>query len=341
MFGHRRPLNAVVVMGLVLVAQHGPDVAAAAAVPASLFTAASLFLLIQMHAFDERATWIRRRIGDPTTISGLYLRGGTVFIVLAMVGAGLLTQRAASNPLANAWDGVDDQLIAFGERISRFLPMGGALRPIGGVQFGEVARISDTWITDPGIAFTATIPATEDKLKWRAATYDTYAGDAWAQTKRTTFEVAPGESILEGLPENPEEDTTRPLSVTVTPREVRAGTHARPGHPRLRATSGRSSSSRATRAGSRPSGWATRASRTRWRRGRSTWATTQELITGHRLEGAGTSYPQEIKDLYTGVPEGAIGPDARELLDTILAEARDDEPVPARGVHAELPPDER
>ncbi len=47
----------------------------------------------------------------------------------------------------------------------------------------------------------------------------------------------------------------------------------------------------------------------------------QELITGHRLEGAGTSYPQEIKDLYTGVPDGAIGPDARELLDTILAEA--------------------
>ena len=75
-----------------------------------------------------------------------------------MVGAGLLTTRAASNPLANAWDGVDDQLIAFGERISRFLPAGGALRPIGGVQFGEVARIADTWFTDPGIAFTATIP---------------------------------------------------------------------------------------------------------------------------------------------------------------------------------------
>jgi len=47
----------------------------------------------------------------------------------------------------------------------------------------------------------------------------------------------------------------------------------------------------------------------------------QELITGHRLEAAGTSYPQEIKDLYTQVPNGAIGPDARELLDTILAEA--------------------
>ena len=60
-FGHRRPLNAVVVMGLVLVLNIAltlnnqlPYLFA--------FTAASLFLLIEMHAFDERATWVRRRI---------------------------------------------------------------------------------------------------------------------------------------------------------------------------------------------------------------------------------------------------------------------------------------
>ena len=63
-----------------------------------VFTGAALFLLIQMHAFDERATWIRRRIGDPSTISSLYLRGGTVFILAAMVGSLLLTTRAALEP---------------------------------------------------------------------------------------------------------------------------------------------------------------------------------------------------------------------------------------------------
>src|SRR4029077_10522835 len=89
-----------------------------------VFTGASLFLLIEMHAFDERATWIRRRIGDPSTISSLYLRGGTVFLVAAMIGSMFLTQRAASSPLAGAWSGVDDQLIELGEGISRWLPMG-------------------------------------------------------------------------------------------------------------------------------------------------------------------------------------------------------------------------
>jgi transglutaminase-like putative cysteine protease len=318
-FGHRRPLNAVVVMGLVLVLNAGLTLHDQLPYTVA-FTAAALFLLIEMHAFDERATWIRRRIGDPTTISAMYLRGGTVFIVVAMVGAMLLTTRAASNPLAGAWDGVDDQLISFGERISRLLPMGGALRPIGGVQFMEVARITDTWFTDPGIAFTATIPRTEDKLKWRARTYDTYAGDAWAQTKTTTFDVAPGESILEGLPEDPKEETTRPLSLSVTPVKYEQGLMLVPGTPV-------SADQRTELVVSGSQGWFAAVRMGDGRVPYSVEARTldlgdsQELITGHRLEAAGTGYPPEIRELYTGVPAGAIGPDARELLDTILEQA--------------------
>jgi transglutaminase-like putative cysteine protease len=318
-FGHRRPLNAVVVMGLVLVINMALTINDQLSYILA-FTIASLFLLIEMHAFDERATWIRRRIGDPTTISGMYLRGGTVFIVLAMVGSMLLTQRAASSPLAGAWDGVDDQLIAFGERISRLLPMGGALRPIGGVQFGEVARIGDTWITDPGIAFTATVPSSEEKLKWRAATYDSYAGTAWTQTDSSTLSVGVGEPIMEGLPEDPNEDTTRPVTVTVQPQQYEQGLMLAPGVP--------VSADQATDliiAGSQ--GWFTAV---RMSNGHDPYTVdaavlelgdSQELITGHRLEASGTAYPPEIKDLYTQVPGDALGPDARELLATILDEA--------------------
>jgi transglutaminase-like putative cysteine protease len=318
-FGHRRPLNAVVVMGLVLI------------VNMSLtsndqlnyvlaFAIAALFLLIQMHAFDERATWVRRRIGDPSTISSLYLRGGTVFIVLAMTGAMLLTTRAASNPLAGAWDGVDDQLISVGERISRLLPMGGALRPIGGVSFGEVARITDTWFTDPGIAFTATIPSSEAKLKWRAATYDTYANTAWTQTQQTTFEVGAGDAIMDGLPEEPKEDTTRPITVTVRPEKYEQGLLLAPGTP----VSADQSSELVV---SGESGWFAKIQLSDARAPYTVDASIlelgddQEQITGHRLEAAGTSYPSEIKALYTGVPDGALGPDARELLATILDQA--------------------
>jgi hypothetical protein len=83
-FGHRHPLNAVVVSGLVLVVNMAATFEHQLPYLV-LFTACALFLLIEVHAFDERATWIRRRIGDPGTISSLYLRGGTVFIVAALL----------------------------------------------------------------------------------------------------------------------------------------------------------------------------------------------------------------------------------------------------------------
>ena len=318
-FGHRRPLNAVVVMGLVLVLNMSLTVNNQ--LPYVLaFAIAALFLLIQMHAFDERATWVRRRIGDPSTISSLYLRGGTVFIVLAMTGAMLLTTRAASSPLAGAWDGVDDQLIAVGERISRLLPMGGALRPVGGVQFGEVARIGNTWTSDPGIAFTATIPSSEAKLKWRAATYDTYAGTAWTETQQTTLAVGPNEPIMDGLPEEPDEDTSRPITVTVRPQQYEQGLMLAPGTP-----VSTDQTSDLVIAGAQ--GWFTRVQMSDSRAPYTVQAAVlelgddQEQITGNRLEAAGTSYPPEIKALYTAIPEDALGPDATELLATILDEA--------------------
>ena len=57
----------------------------------------------RFHTFDEQADWLRRRIGDPSAIAGLYLRGGTLFIVAAVVGSLLLTNVAASAPLSGAW----------------------------------------------------------------------------------------------------------------------------------------------------------------------------------------------------------------------------------------------
>ncbi|HEU0244626.1 MAG TPA: transglutaminase domain-containing protein [Candidatus Limnocylindrales bacterium] len=320
-FGHRRPLNAVVVMGLVLVvnmALTSRDQDELAYLVA--FTAGSLFLLIGMHAFDERSTWIRRRIGDPATISSMYLRGGTVFIVLALVGSMALTQRAASSPLEGAWEGVGRNLVSFGESISRLLPMGGALRPIGGVQFGQDARISDTWITDAGVAFSATVPAAAEGLKWRAATYDSFELNAWGQSFLSTIHVDGGQPILAGTADEPKEAMSLPVTVTVRPAAYEQGLLLAPGGP-VTVDQGTNVSVTGN------DGWFAAAD---LERGSDAYTVesrvlkldeTQQLLTGHRLEAAGTSYPAEIRALYTEVPDGAIGPDAQELLDKILARA--------------------
>ena len=85
-FGHRRPLNAIVLVGIVLVANMGFTYRNQLTLLV-LFSLAALFLLIRYHAFDEESEWLRRRIGDPSAVSALYLRGGSVFIAVAVVGS--------------------------------------------------------------------------------------------------------------------------------------------------------------------------------------------------------------------------------------------------------------
>ena len=82
--GHRRPLGAVFVTGLVLLLNidHDRD-----QLPfLVIFTLAALLLLVRVHADDEKASWLQRRIGDPSTVTGLYLRGGTAFVTIAVLG---------------------------------------------------------------------------------------------------------------------------------------------------------------------------------------------------------------------------------------------------------------
>ena len=104
-FGHRRPINAVVVIGLLLIANMSLTVRDQLTYMV-IFSIASLFLLVRFHTLDEQADWLRRRIGDPATISALYLRGGTIFIIAAISGSLLLTNAASSAPLAGAWTDV-------------------------------------------------------------------------------------------------------------------------------------------------------------------------------------------------------------------------------------------
>lgn len=317
-FGHRRPLSAVVIVGLVLVANMALT-ARDQLTYLIAFTAVSLFLLIEMHAFDERGTWIRRRIGDPGQISALYLRGGAVFILVAMAGSLLLTQRAASAPLAGAWDGIDDQLIRIAQDVGRLFPVGGALRGGGGVTFGSTARISDRWFSDDEVAFTATVPAETEGFRWRAATYDTFALEAWIQTQAAITEVPvpAGALLLGGTPEDPVPEYTLDTQVTVRPDTYNDPLLLAHGAPTA-----------VTRASNLllfgDDGWFAGVDLPGGRGEYTVNASIlrpfeEEAITGNMLRAASEDYPVDAATRYTDVPEGAIGPDARVLLATLLA----------------------
>ncbi len=229
-FGHHKPLNGLVMVGIVIVGNMA--LTTRLQLPfLGVFTVAALFLLIVMHAFDERSTWLRRRIGDPSEIASMYLKGGSVFITAAVLASMLLTARAASAPLAGAWDGVDDQFISFGETLARLFPVGPDIRGGGGVTFGSSARIFPRWNKGEGVAFTAEIDEEMPETKWRAATYDKFVLGAWVQTDLTRAPVEAGAAVLAGTPEEPLQDLTESFAATIEADEYLDSLVLAPGAP--------------------------------------------------------------------------------------------------------------
>ena len=319
-FGHRRPMNAVIVVGLVLVANM--------AITENdqlwflvLYSLASLFLLIRSHVFDEQSEWLRRRIGDPSSISSVYLRGGTIFIGVAVAGSVLLTQTAASAPLAGAFDGVQDNLIDISRAVSRFLPTGGQTRAIG-LAFGGSTQVQQVWNTDSATALVVhRDPTDKGVYYWRAWTYDQIGLKGWSASTKTTVIRPAGGSILDKLPDDVVPAALHPFTFTVQPDGFHGPTIFSPGTP-----TEVNEDTRLTTVG--PGYFATLE---RDGGGLAPYtATALTQVGGNKagelndaaLEAAGIEYPQSIKDLYLGVAADQIGDNARKLEQRIKAEAK-------------------
>jgi transglutaminase-like putative cysteine protease len=318
-FGHRRPMNAVIVVGIVLVANMALTLNDQLWFLV-LYSLASLFLLIRSHVFDEQSEWLRRRIGDPSSISSVYLRGGTIFIGVAVAGSVLLTQTAASAPLAGAFDGVQDSLLDLSRAVAPFLPTGGQTRAIG-ITFGDNTQVQQIWTTSGETALTIDRdPADTGTYYWRARTFDQIGLRGWSASTTTSVDRPAGSPILDNLADAPDPTGLNPFTFTVQPDGFRESTILSPGTPTQV-----QEDSRLTTVGP---GYFTGLDR-------DSGGTTPYKVTaltqvgGEKpgelndaaLEVAGTSYPQSIKDLYLGVADGQIGPNAQKLEDRIKAES--------------------
>ncbi len=323
-FGHRRPLNAVVVMGLVLLtnmALTSNDQLRYLVV----FTAGALFLLIGMHAFDERTTWVRRRIGDPSALTGLYFKGGSVFVAVTLVGSLFLTDRAASAPLAGAWDNVDQRLLELGEDLQRYFPTGGAQRGAG-ISFSDTTRIPSAWSTDSSTAFRVTLPpeAVLEDFYWRAGTWDSYdlTTNLWEQSTGASVTVVAGDPILDGTSEAPLANLSEERTFVIRPDDgYRTGPILSPASPvrvdrevRVETVGDLAWFSSLDGGG-----------------GRAPYAVTalvpivgDEGWNANVLRATGRDYPADLAARYATDPGEAIGPDARALLDEVLARAGTD-----------------
>lgn len=323
-FGHHRPMSAVAVVGLLLVGNM------ALTINDQLFylvvySLAALFLLIRGHVIEEQSEWLRRRIGDPASISSVYLRGGTAFVSIAVIGALVLTQTAASKPLAGAWDGVSDGLVLLSRSFQRFLPAGGANRSFG-VTFGPTAAVQQVWTTDSSLALTIQLsPRDAADYYWRAVTYDRIDLNGWSMSNTNTVGRAAGDSLLNGFADDVAPEGRKTLGFTVIPADFRGSTILSPATPvkvdentRLTVVGQGGYFSTIDRDGGSGPYVVTALVQVD--------GTDPGQLNEELLRAAGTDYPQGISSLYLGVADGSFGPFARQLEAKIVAESPSDTP---------------
>ena len=318
-FGHHRPLNGIVAVGIVLVGNMAITFNDQL-VYLVVFSLASLFLLIRGHVFDEQSEWVRRRIGDPASISSVYLRGGTIFIGLAVAGSMLLTQTASSKPLQGAWDDVGDTFVGLSRSFSRFLPTGGQNRALA-LTFGPNAIVQQQWQNNDDLAFTVQWPPADDgTYYWRAFTYDRIDLTSASVGPSTSIERPADQLLLKGLADDVTFEGHHQVSFVITPDTYRDPTILSPQTP-VRVNVNTS----LTAVGD--GGYFA----TVQRDGHDPY--TVEALTPvdgnevgqlneEALRAASTVYPDDVKRLYLGVAEGQLGPDAEALEAKILAEAK-------------------
>jgi hypothetical protein len=323
-FGHRRALNAVVIVGVLLVGNMTFD--REDQLPLLVvYSLASLFLLIRTHVFDEQSEWLRRRIGDPASISSVYLRGGTAFIAITVLAAFLLTQTASSAPLAGAWGGVGDSLLSLSSALSKYLPTGGTNRSLG-LTFGPDAQVRPDWFNNDAVAVVIKRDPTDDEdYYWRVASYDRISARGWSQSAVDTTDRAAGTRLLEGKQDDVDPTGLQNVKFQVIPdtfRDVKVISPATPvsvGEDVKVETVGQGGYyARIERSGGGPYQVNALVAVEGDEPG--------ELNRGALL-GAGKDYPAEIRSMYTALPAGMWGPNLEILKAKVLAAARTKEPI--------------
>jgi transglutaminase-like putative cysteine protease len=291
-----------------------------------IFSIAALFLLVRFHTLDEQADWLRRRIGDPTAISALYLRGGTVFIIAAITGSLLLTTAAASAPLADAWTGVSARVVEWGQFMQRFLPVSPNGKGLGPT-FGDTSIVQSVWATSAQEQLRVEFPAEEKDPPFLAAVYyDKFELRGWTRTPGVQSPTSGDDpDILAGTAEDVTADGRRSLITTITPSFERSEVFS-PGLPtkistpvQLNLTGEGGFLSAVTRDRSRAAYTVTTLVRA---------AETDGGVTQARLRAAGSQYPDDVTRLYgrDTLPEGSLGPLSRALLQQIVETAPNQDP---------------
>ena len=196
-----------------------------------VFAAAALLLMMRLNLFGQVRAWRSRAIAEGEQVASPFIRAGSVFITIALVGSVALAANTSSAPLGNAWTDLEDQLVNVGFEVNRVLGgVSGAARGPSAL-FAPTQTMREVWESSDAIEFTANTTEPGGH-RYRGATYDVFDGRTWQRSNPVSLSVAQGQDILAPSAESVAQLAGRhEVIVEITPDEIGAHTFVAPDGP--------------------------------------------------------------------------------------------------------------
>jgi Transglutaminase-like superfamily/Domain of unknown function (DUF4129) len=206
-FRYGRSGPAVLAIGIVLflnlyLASLYPDSGFLPALPQLvLFSSLAMLSLMRLQLSQQRYRWVRRHIADTGEVSRLFLRTGTAFVMLTVVGASSLTLAASTGPhdisfdeFDGVFDGFSDELSRLGEWIG--VP-GGSGMPR---DLDDSFTIQEKWTPGKGIAFTAVVDEGAPGGYWWLQALDEFNGWKWRMADERSTSIGSAFDVFDLTP---------------------------------------------------------------------------------------------------------------------------------------------
>lgn len=125
----------------------------------ALFSALAMLLLMRLQLTHQGYQWARRHIADTGEVARLFLRTGTAFVIIAVVGASTLTITATTKVDPPSTDQFDDVLNDLGSQIADWLPaIGVPPKSDQPTSIPDSLTVQNRWDEPQGVAFRARVP---------------------------------------------------------------------------------------------------------------------------------------------------------------------------------------
>lgn len=229
LFRYRRAGPAVMATGVLLFLNEAlPAIGPASGVLPTLpvlatFSALAMLLLMRLQLLTQGRGWARRNIADADEVRRLFLRTGTLFVALVILGASSLTAFATAPQQRVDVGALQEPFESLGEELSRWLALFAVdVSPQRTAGFDDRLKVADVWEYGPGVAFEAEVDGGMRGNYWWAAAYADFDGRYWTRPQTSEEAVTAGqpfEIITDASGAGPFE-----ISASITPRKATLAT---------------------------------------------------------------------------------------------------------------------